>query len=192
MSTTKTILLGKSTTGKTSIFRRLIYNEFFSYNETTLGICYMRYKNDNKTFDIYDTCGQERFFSILPIYFRNVKLILFVFDVSKLDTLDIFNTYIPMINTCENYKIIIIGNKIDLINAIDIPKIQDYVLDKLSNTIVSKNIFGYVYISTMTNDNYDELANMICKCNFNDDQKLLTKINIDDKIVKDNNNKCYC
>lgn len=191
MATIKTILLGKTTTGKTSIFRRLIYNEYYSFSEQTLGVCFMRYKSNNNTYDIYDTCGQERFFAILPIYFRNVKLILFVFDVSNLDTLDIFDTYIPMINTCENYKIIIIGNKTDLINILDIPKIHDYALNKLSNTPMSNNIFGYVYVSTLTNDNYDDLVNMFDKCEFNINKPIVKNIGIDD-VKNDKNAKCSC
>lgn len=42
----------------------------------------------NYVFDYYDTAGQERYMSSVQMYFRNSHACIFVYDVSKSDTLD--------------------------------------------------------------------------------------------------------
>jgi small GTP-binding protein len=176
-----TILLGKSTTGKTSIFTRLTRGKFNEITEGTIGVSFTKLFYNDTSYELYDTCGQERFFSLLPLYFRNVKIILFVFDVSDLSTLYIFSAYIDMIKNLENYKIIIIGNKIDLVNTFDIIIIHNIAKEMLMNTDISKNIFDYVYISTKTGENYDKLLNVLEKCYVEIPNDNILKIVNDDK-----------
>ena len=65
---------------------------------------------------IYDTCGQEKYFSINESYYKKADAALVVYDISQKDSFDIIKDYY-----CENIKqfcrknipIILLGNKTD-------------------------------------------------------------------------------
>lgn len=116
----KTILLGPSSVGKTSITNYLDGQNYNPSIENTIGCSFVRLCMGHLTFDIWDTAGQERFMSISPLYYRNASIIIFVFDVSDLSTIDTMAKYIKYYHDHSNNwvkEFVIIGNKIDKIHA---------------------------------------------------------------------------
>jgi len=79
--TIKTVFIGESNTGKTSMVYRLMKNEFSNYSESTIGASFVTVKYDDITYQIWDTAGQERYNSLIPMYCKNAELIFFVFDL---------------------------------------------------------------------------------------------------------------
>ena len=105
--------------GKTSIFRRLIKNQFIEEYKATEGYEFSPYfiKVDNKVikFQIWDMCGNENYRSVLLNLYRNATLGILVYSVCSRESFDNLNKWIEQLkkNSMPNSKIILIGNKCD-------------------------------------------------------------------------------
>ena len=65
---------------------------------------------------IYDTCGQEKYFSINESYYKKADAALVVYDISQKDSFDKINEYycLNIKQFCKkNIPIILLGNKAD-------------------------------------------------------------------------------
>ena len=76
------VLLGNSNAGKTSLAMRYVNKEFYEIFQSTIGCSFMAkiVNIDDKKYslDIWYTAGQERYRSLLPMYYRNANLLRFV------------------------------------------------------------------------------------------------------------------
>ena len=132
----KVILIGEMATGKTSLINTCIGLEFKHKIKSTQSSSIMQKKVtiDDKTYiiDLWDTIGQEIFRSLTKIFMKDAKIVIFVYDITRLDT---FNQIVEFWyeNTKEvlgNEPIMgIIGNKEDL-----------YLDSKVNDTIVEEFI----------------------------------------------------
>lgn len=163
-NTVKTTFIGASTTGKTSIVHRMKYETFIGASACTVGVNFMKIPLNGINYELWDTAGQERYFALSAMYFRNSKIIVFVFDVSSPQTLNAIDMFIPKLNELNNYKLIIIGNKTDLMSDKEIKNIDDIVNEKLKNSSISDNIYAYVSLSAKTGDNFDTFIEKLTKC----------------------------
>jgi len=116
----KLILLGDQGVGKSCILNRFLNDTFIEDYQATIGLDFQS-KNvqiDNQDIHLllYDTAGQEKFRSLIPMYTRDANIILLVYDISNKDT---FNHLPDWIRDLTNVNInevifIIVANKIDL------------------------------------------------------------------------------
>jgi len=162
----KLTLLGEATTGKTCISYRLVKNKFYDGLCSTIGASFMTYDSNDIRFMVWDTAGQERFKSIMTMYYRDADIVLLVFDVTRLETFGEIKEYLKKLyNTLSNeYKIIIIGNKIDLLKDMSITTIDDYVKKELLDLYFYETIkdkLDYTYISAKTAENFQTLKEKI-------------------------------
>lgn len=147
----KISLLGEVTVGKSTLALYLKKNEFLEESVSTVGMHFIPLKYKDLQLNIWDTSGQERFKSITKLYYRNSTIIILVYDLSK-DFVNGIENYLEeiRINT-DNYKILLVGNKADLIDNYDLidSKIeaiinkfymQDKILDHVK--ISCKNLQG--------------------------------------------------
>ena len=125
----KVIILGDSSVGKTSLFKKIV-NERFSGNVlSTIGI-------DKKTLDIkintedkgeqeseislFDTAGQEKFRTLSVSFIRESKGVLMMYDITNLDSFQNIEKWLDDIKNSlgedNNYLIILLGNKLDLVS----------------------------------------------------------------------------
>ena len=85
----KVVLLGESGVGKTSIISRYITNTFKSQLMSTPGANFVTknviMKGENKTikFEIWDTAGQERYRSLAKVFYKNAKVCVLVYDITR-------------------------------------------------------------------------------------------------------------
>lgn len=83
----KTIVIGESGVGKTSIVRKLVKNEFDENEESTIGCDFssimVNTGGSNVKVVLWDTSGQERFRTLAASYYRAAQLVILVFDVSN-------------------------------------------------------------------------------------------------------------
>lgn len=158
----KVTLLGESSVGKTSIILRLKYGTFKDQIESTIGASFYVIDYNGIKYDVFDCAGQERFRSLLPMYYRNSKILLLVFDVSNLDTLKKFDRFLrgASEHITNAYRVIIIGNKIDLVD-----KNKLHIVDKMVKNMTREyDICEYVYTSARTGENFDNLLNVMHYC----------------------------
>ena len=85
--------------------------------------------------DIWDTAGQEKYRSLLTLYYKNSDVILMVFDLSRPETFETVDFWAGQIEeNCETKpSVILIGNKYDLRNQrklIPDEKIKSYAKSK--------------------------------------------------------------
>jgi small GTP-binding protein len=85
--TIRIILVGDSSTGKTSLLLRYIDSRFNVRNVATVGIDFrtkiMTFGSTVVKVQIFDTAGQERFHTITQAYYRNAAGALIVFDITN-------------------------------------------------------------------------------------------------------------
>eukprot|EP00331_Platyophrya_macrostoma_P002585 CAMPEP_0176422450 /NCGR_PEP_ID=MMETSP0127-20121128/9738_1 /TAXON_ID=938130 /ORGANISM="Platyophrya macrostoma, Strain WH" /LENGTH=236 /DNA_ID=CAMNT_0017803297 /DNA_START=198 /DNA_END=906 /DNA_ORIENTATION=- len=73
--------------GKTSLAARYVKDTFRDFTNPTIGASYLWRKEhiDAKEvkFSIWDTAGQEQFYALVPMYFRDADAVILVVDVTR-------------------------------------------------------------------------------------------------------------
>jgi Ras-related protein Rab-5C len=115
----KTVVIGDAGVGKTSLIRYLYQGRFDPSVEPTIAAAFCTYRHPETQiqFNIWDTAGQERFLAFVPMYLRNARVVLMVYDISKPATLNKIITYWYNFATqhCDPETIyVLVENKIDL------------------------------------------------------------------------------
>ena len=119
----KVVLLGESGVGKTSIISQYTTNKFDPRCPTSVSAQFisklMDFPDYKKTikFDIWDTVGQEKYRSLAKIFYKDAKIIIFVYDITSEFTFNSLKEfwYKESINNADNEPIFaVVANKIDL------------------------------------------------------------------------------
>ena len=116
----KLIFLGDQNVGKSSILNRFLNDTFIEEYQATIGLDFQS-KNvqiDNQDIHLllYDTAGQEKFRSLIPMYTRDANIILLVYDISNRDSFTNLSQWLKDLTNVNMEEVIlcIVGNKIDL------------------------------------------------------------------------------
>jgi small GTP-binding protein len=123
----KTILIGESNVGKSSLILRLAGRAWDPYSVSTIGMAFSIHTvsvgGKDVQLECWDSAGQERFHSIVPLYFKGVSAVILVYDVTnEISRQKILNYWLP---TLKDYfdvsrpHIFVVGNKIDLLSQED-------------------------------------------------------------------------
>ena len=98
--TVKAVLLGESGVGKTSIISRFIDNSFEKNKKSTTGADYTgktmyfdEYGGKKIKFEIWDTAGQEIYRSLTKIFYKDAKIAVLVYDITKRETFEELKKY---------------------------------------------------------------------------------------------------
>lgn len=116
----KVVLIGDSGVGKSNILLRYLKNEFNFDTKATVGVEFGSKKYELEGYkvkaQIWDTAGQERYKSITNAYYKGAKGAMLVYDITRKDTFDSVDKWIPDLKTNgdEQVTILLIGNKCDL------------------------------------------------------------------------------
>lgn len=218
MNSLKVVLIGEYNVGKTCILNRIMNKKFNNYENSTIGCAYTfytikNYDNSSCLIEFWDTAGQEKYNSLIKIFYKKADIIIIVFDIinrssyikaeHRLSEIIENNIY-----TDNHLYIIIIGNKIDLIQNLCIidnyrNKISKFIKkielkynvslqsSKINNIYIN-NIFtsaktncNIYMIRLLINQYYKELNDIYIKEN----NKLLMPI--EEKYKEENKNCCY-
>ncbi len=160
----KVIMLGKTTVGKTSIAIRLTHGHCNEEVCATVGASFIMAERGNIKYDIWDTGGQERFKCLMPMYIRDSRIVIFVFDVTDVNTLDILNSYTSDLSGLKTYDIVIIGNKMDLLDDEQLQSTVNIIKDKLDLLALKDKVFDCVIVSAKTGENFDNFLKKLHSC----------------------------
>ena len=116
----KTILIGESGVGKTNLINIAKKEKFNENQESTINCSFFKkimIVEDNQ-FNVYlwDTIGQERLKSLTKIFFKNSKIVILVYDISKKDSFKQLRFWFQEVKQSLGDDIIlgVLGNKKDL------------------------------------------------------------------------------
>ena len=116
----KVILVGETGTGKTSLISTSIGLEFKEKLDSTQSSSIFQKKmniNDKiYIINLWDTIGQEKFRSLTKLFMKGAKIVIFVYDITKLDTFKQLDFWFKSTKEVLGEKpiIAIVGNKSDL------------------------------------------------------------------------------
>ncbi|MHA1520863.1 MAG: Rab family GTPase [Promethearchaeota archaeon] len=119
----KVILGGDSGVGKTTIVEHFVHDKFSADFKNTIGVNIMTKSLEfpmwdiNVDFSIFDMGGQDIFKPVRNSYYTGARAGFLVFDVTRPDTFEnIENWYEEAVKGAPGLTLILIGNKIDLVN----------------------------------------------------------------------------
>ena len=115
----KILILGDSTVGKTTLLLKYIDCYFPKAYIATIGVEYKVKKININGLDlnlqIWDSAGQERFLGITKNFMKGADGIIYMYDITNKESFDNLKNWIMQSEeSIEDFKKIIIGNKIDL------------------------------------------------------------------------------
>lgn len=141
--TIKVVLVGDSSVGKTSIIQRFVFNKFKPYCPSSSGVAFITKILGPPSLDftvsltIWDTAGQEKFRSLITMYYKDASAIIAVYDVSNKASFEGLKTWVEEIKekAPENTLVILVGNKTDLIKENDVEDAEEYA-DKMGCKLI--------------------------------------------------------
>ena len=118
--TYKIIWIGNSGVGKTCLLQKAMDASFIEGKKSTLGFDYQDFiikVNYKKILlQTWDTCGQEKFNSLVNIFYKRANLILLVYSIDDKSSFNSINFWLKEIHqkATEDVRLMLIGNKNDL------------------------------------------------------------------------------
>lgn len=153
----KWIVIGKSGAGKTCILKRLVNNEFKEGTQSTIGIEYFTYSmecNGQKVkLNIWDTAGQEQFYTVTKAYYRSAVGVILVYDILERKTFEDLPRWLrdARLEADPKCEIILVGNKTD--KEADRQVSEAEAMD----FITAHNIGDYIEVSALNGQNVTDI-----------------------------------
>ena len=150
----KVIIVGDSSVGKSSIVNRYHRNSFCSEYQSTVGASFVtrtiQTQSGKVNINIWDTAGQEKYRSLVPMYSRNASSAIIVFDLSLPNGFESVKDWYSSVKTSvpEECKIVVACNKSDLPIAIETDKAFAWV---------NENKLQMTFVSAKTGDGIEQL-----------------------------------
>lgn len=170
----KVVIVGDTFTGKTSIINRACFDTApLEDEQTTIGAKTTEYTSkleNGCTLCIWDTAGQERYRSIVPMYFRDARLIIIVFDITKRQTFEDLPFWLSSIKDSVGQKvpILFIGNKLDLIDERNVSQME---ARKWSENLTGHKIVAYMETSAKTGEGISEVFELAAEFLLSEEQR---------------------
>ena len=152
----KLIFLGDQGTGKSSILNRFVDDKFDPNYQATIGLDFQskNVKIDNQDIHLllYDTAGQEKFRSLIPMYTRDANIIILVYDITRKDSFTHIPDWVKDLTNVKLDEVIfgLVGNKIDLEDQRQVTKEEGEKYAQDNNIIFQE-------VSAKTGDNFSDL-----------------------------------
>ena len=128
----KAVLLGESGVGKTCIIARFINGTFENNIMSTTGASYAgktmifdEFDGKCVKFEIWDTAGQEKYRSLTKIFYKDARIAILVYDITRKDSYEeLKNYWYAQIkeSSPDNIIIGIAANKCDLYDNEQVPE----------------------------------------------------------------------
>ena len=119
---------------------------------------FVKVNNKLVKLQIWDTCGQEIYRSLISNFYRNSSLAVIVYSIDKKSSFKDIDLWLKelRLNSSPDIKIILIGNKSDLIGK------REVSYDEGAKYLEQDGIIGFYETSAKTGDNikkiFEEIA----------------------------------
>ena len=116
----KIIIVGDSGVGKSCLSIRASRNYFEDFYSPTVGFEFLTFnvkvEDQNVKLQIWDTCGQEVYHSLISSFYRSASLAIIVYSIDSEESYKNIEKWLNDIKSQSNpdCKIFLIGNKADL------------------------------------------------------------------------------
>ena len=196
----KIILVGDSSVGKTCLLMRAVNNKFTENYQATIGfeflLMYYQVNNVKIKLQIWDTCGQEIYRSLIQGFYRNTSATLIVYSKSDRKSFDNLNSWVKDVknNTEQDIPIFLIGNKCDIENqSIQVTKEEGEEYMKQFNLKYYSDVSAKTGYKVL--DTFEEVAKIVYKdfCMQRNPRQKLNKMTLekkDDGLIEKPKKKC--
>ena len=116
----KLIFIGDSSVGKSCLTTKAVKNNFEEYYQATVGFEFLTFnmKVNDKVIklQIWDTCGQEIYKSLISNFYRNSSLAVLVYAIDNKESFTHVENWLNDLKSQanEDVRIFLVGNKSDL------------------------------------------------------------------------------
>ena len=116
----KLIFIGDSSVGKSCLTTKAVKNNFEEYYQATVGFEFLTFnmKVNDKVIklQIWDTCGQEIYKSLISNFYRNSSLAVLVYAIDNKESFNHTENWLNDLKSQANpdVRIFLVGNKADL------------------------------------------------------------------------------
>ena len=116
----KLIFIGDSSVGKSCLTAKAVKNNFEEYYQATVGFEFLTFNmkvNDKVVkLQIWDTCGQEIYKSLISNFYRNSSLAVLVYAIDNKESFTHVGNWLNDLKSQanEDIRIFLVGNKADL------------------------------------------------------------------------------
>ena len=116
----KLIFIGDSSVGKSCLTTKAVKNNFEEYYQATVGFEFLTFNmkvNDKVVkLQIWDTCGQEIYKSLISNFYRNSSLAVLVYAIDNKESFTHVSNWLNDLKSQANddIRIFLVGNKADL------------------------------------------------------------------------------
>ena len=179
----KVIVVGDTSVGKTSIVMKYHKGTYLDEHQPTVGASFItksiETKNGKININIWDTAGQEKYRSLVPMYSRNASAAIIVFDLSDPKSFEGMKLWLDEVsqNVPDECVTVIVGNKSDL--PIAIKKDEAFSWAKANNMYMT-------FVSAKEGNGIDELFQTVAELIPSKKIKPVTEI----KPTDSNDHKC--
>ena len=180
----KVALMGSHAVGKTSIATYLQQGRFVEGQLPTIGAEFfskvIRTPNGDVSLVIWDTAGQEKYRSLVPMYLRNAEAVIIVFDCSDAESFDSLKDWLAQVKNdgVPNCKVYIVGNKVDLDPFTNMESMGT-ALDELEHE--------YYFTSAKTGEGIEELFVKVAN-----DLTIIDKRSVGEQLIRSENSSGCC
>ncbi len=156
----KIILIGESSVGKTSLISTYNGKKFEENTVTTLNFSSKKKEitiDDIKyKVEIWDTAGQERYRSVSQIFIKGSQIVIFVYDITKLDSFSQLSFWVNYIKELISSDAVfgVVGNKIDLFEE------KEEIVEEEEGRKFAKDI-GALFTETSAKENPKAFSDFI-------------------------------
>ena len=116
----KIIVIGDSSVGKSCLTTQAVRNNFMEFYQATVGFEFLTFNlrmNSNVVkLQIWDTCGQEVYKSLISNFYRNCSLALIVYAINNRESFEHAENWLNDLKNQSNpnVRVFLVGNKSDL------------------------------------------------------------------------------
>lgn len=180
----KVALMGSHAVGKTSIATFLQQGHFVDGQLPTIGAEFfskvIRTQNGDASLVIWDTAGQEKYRSLVPMYLRNAEAVIIVFDWSDSESFNTLKEWLLQVKNdgVPNCKVYLVGNKADL-----------EPFTKRESMVTALEEFGldYYFTSAKTGEGIEELFVKVAT-----DLTIIDKRSVGEELIKNETPSSCC
>ena len=147
--------------GKTSISTRFITGKFVKIDLSNRTINTNTFQKsleiNSKIFNltIWDTAGEEKYHALAPIFYRDAKGAVIIFDVTNRETFKRATKWFRELNEFaeKDTKVILVGNKIDLPNRV--------ITNEEATKLAREYDCNFLEVSAKVGTNVNEIFNSL-------------------------------